>query len=105
MKLIENIKTQFKERAQGNFIVSNLPFILFLTLLTILSIRSGHSIDEKVHEISKQEKTLKELQAEYIESKTKLMQLGMESHVIKRAEVLGLVESENPPIKIITEIE
>ncbi len=77
MKLLNNIKKRIKEKMQGNLILTNLPFILFLTLLTVLAIRSGHSVDEKVHEISNQKKQLKELQAEYIESKSKLQQLGM----------------------------
>ena len=84
---------------------NNLPFILFLTLLAILSIRSGHSVDEKVHEISKKQKDLKELQAEYIESKSKLQQLGMESQVVEKANELGLVESETPPSKIVVELD
>lgn len=105
MKWIEKIKTSIKERWGENLLVKNVPFIVFLTFLLVLSIRSGHSVDEKVHEISKQKKTLKELQAEYIESKSKLMQLGMESHVVEKAEAHGLVESETPPQKIVVDVE
>ena len=45
-------------------------FILFLTLLAVLSIRASHSVDEKVLEISVLKNNLKELEAEYLESKS-----------------------------------
>jgi hypothetical protein len=80
-----------------------IPFILFLSVLAIFSIRSGHSVDEKVHEISKLESELKELEAEYLESKSMIMQLGMESEVIKQGLKQGLIQSEEPPIKLVSE--
>lgn len=105
MKWFTKIKTSVQESSRRIRLANNLPFILFLTLLTILSIRAGHSIDEKVHEISKKKKKLKELQAEYIESKSKLQQLGMESQVIEKANELGLIESKTPPSKIVVEVD
>ena len=83
----------------------NYWFILFLTLLAVLSIRASHSVDEKVLEISVLKNDLKELEAEYLESKSKLMKLGMESQVIERGEALGLTPSEEPPKKIILDVE
>jgi hypothetical protein len=80
-------------------------FILFLTLLAVLSIRASHSVDEKVLEISVLKNNLKELEAEYLESKSKLMQLGMESQVLERGKELGLQSSSEPPKKIVLDVD
>ncbi len=80
-------------------------FVLFLTLLAVLSIRASHSVDEKVLQISVLKNDLKELEAEYLESKSKLMQLGMESQVLERGKELGLQSCEEPPTKMIVEVE
>ena len=106
MKLRDQIKKWTgKWNLNGIVNTRQIPFALFLSLLAIIAIRSGHSVDEKVHEISRLESQLKELEAEYLESKSKLMQLGMESEVIRRGTQQGLIPSQEPPQKLIVEIE
>lgn len=78
-----------------------LPFGVFLTGLALLSIKCSHSADLKAVQIGRLTQTMKELEAEHIETKSRLMQLEMESHVIKKAVEMGFQESTEPPKKII----
>ena len=80
-------------------------FILFLTLLAVIAIRASHSVDEKVLKISVLENNLKELEAEYLESKSKLMQLGMESQVTEKGKDIGLIPSSEPTQASISEMK
>ncbi len=106
MKSPKNIRTSI-----GNYLSENVfsgrsfGFVIFLTFLAVLSIRAGHSVDEKVLEIARLEDQLQELEAEYLESKSDLMLLGMESQVLEKGEELGLVASKEPPVKIVLKDE
>lgn len=82
-----------------------LPFIGFITFLGLVSIKCSHSADSKVMEISRLTNQMKELEAEHIETKSRLMQLGMEGKVIEEAAALGLKESKTPPQKIVLKNE
>ncbi|MCT4622645.1 MAG: FtsL-like putative cell division protein [Schleiferiaceae bacterium] len=106
MKSVKNIANSTKNYLQDRFFQGrSFWFVLFLTLLAVLSIRAGHSVDEKVLEISTLKNDLKELEAEYLESKSKLMQLGMESQVLEKGKSLGLQSCEEPPQKIVLKVE
>jgi cell division protein FtsL len=78
-----------------------LPFIGYLTLLALLAIKCAHSIDEKVIKINKMRSEMKELEAEFLETRAQVMELGQESKVINQAKSLGLQEAQVPPKKII----
>jgi len=82
-----------------------LPFIGYLTLLALIAIKCAHSADEKVVEINHLRSEMKELEAEHREAQNKLMELGMESKVIKQAQTLGLEEAITPPKKIVVKDE
>ena len=82
-----------------------LPFIGYLTFLALIAVKCAHSADEKVVEINHLRSEMKELEAEHREAKNKLMELGMESKVIKQAQSLGLEESVIPPKKIVLKDE
>ncbi len=89
----------------GSFLVSqrwekNWPFILYLSFLALLMIYSSHNADKKVHEIADLRTEMKELNSEFIETRSNLMLEALETKVVSRAEALGLVESEHPPVKI-----
>ena len=89
----------------GRFLVSkglekNWPFILYLSLLALIMIASSHSADQKVHEIARLRSEMKELNSEFIDTRSRLMLESMESKVVERASQLGLERSEHPPIKI-----
>lgn len=89
----------------GRFLTSkkwekNWPFILYLSLLTLLMIGSSHSAERKVHRISALRNEMKELSSKYIDLHSQLMQESMESKVVERAAEMGLRKSPVPPKKI-----
>ncbi|WP_397363712.1 FtsL-like putative cell division protein [Olleya sp. R77988] len=91
---------------RGTFLVSedsfkNWRLILFISALALVMIASSHSLDKKVHEIAKLNNQVKELRSELYDGRTKLMQLKMESSVVKKMKKKGLAPSVIPPKKII----
>ena len=92
----------------GSFLVSpqlskNWPFILYLSLLALIMIASSHSADRKVHEISRLRSHMKELNSEYIDTRSRLMIESMEYKVIEKGRELGLENSNTPPMVILME--
>ncbi len=77
-----------------------LPFAGFVTFLAIVAIYSAHSADRKVHRINQLEEEVDELESEHLDTKSRLMQLGLESKVEERVEPLGIKAAEHPPIKL-----
>lgn len=96
---------------KGKFLVSNdafknWRFILFCTLLAIFMIGSSHSAERKVHDIVRLNAEVRELRSEFIDGRSGLMRLKMESTLTRRMANRGVKPSEIPPTKIrITEIE
>jgi len=84
----------------GQLIVKHFPFLLFLAMLAFFAIRSAHKAEYKVIEIGTLKAEVKDLESEYIETKSQLMQLSMESKVVARAVELGLKKNPHPPKKI-----
>lgn len=87
------------------WIMKNFPFIIYVTFLALLMIRSSHSADRKVHRISTLNSHINELQSEYLETKSRLMQLGLESTIIERTQELGLKAPSTPPKKLIVRVD
>lgn len=90
---------------KGTFLVSddafkNWRFILFISGLAIVMIASSHSADKKVYEIARLKNEVKEMRSAFVDGRSKLMMLKMESHVVKVMKEKGLAVSENPPQKI-----
>lgn len=90
---------------KGTFLVSddafkNWRFILFVSFLAIVMIASSHSADKKVYEIAKMKEQVKELRSEFVEGRSKLMTLKMESSVVEIMNKKGLAVSVIPPKKI-----
>ena len=99
------MKRSINSVLRGKFLISDDSFknwrlILFLSLLAIIMIASSHSADRKVHEIAKLGEEVKELRSAFVEGRSKLMKLKMESSVIKKLVGRGLSPSEIPPKKI-----
>ncbi len=78
-----------------------LPFAGFVTLLAIIAIYSAHSADRKVHRINQLEVEVDELESEHLDTKSRLMQIGLESQVEERVEPMGLKAAQHPPTKLI----
>ena len=91
---------------RGTFLVSDDSFknwriIIFISVLAIVMIASSHSADKKVYEIARLKNEVKEMRSAFVDGRSKLMMLKMESHVVKVMREKGLGVSENPPQKII----
>lgn len=91
---------------KGKFLINedafnNWKFIIFLSLLALIMISSAHSADRKVHKIAKMNNEVKELRSEFVDTRSKLMKVRMESRVVSQAGKRGLKPSTNPPHKIV----
>lgn len=90
---------------KGTFLVSddsfkNWRFIIFISVLAIIMIASSHSADKKVYEIARLKNEVKEIRSAFIDGRSKLMRLKMESHVISQMKEKGIAPSVIPPKKI-----
>ncbi len=64
-------------------------------------IASSHSADRKVYEIARLNEEVKELRSAFVEGRSKLMKLKMESSVIRKLAPKEMLPSDIPPKKII----
>lgn len=78
----------------------NWRFILFLVLLAIIMIGNNNSYDEKTYRIAVMTNEVKELRSEFVDRRSELMKLKMESTVSAKMEERGIVPSSVPPVKI-----
>ncbi len=84
-----------------------LPFGLYLALLVVAYIGNSYYSEKIIRRTSKVRGDLKELEYEYISTKSDLMQISKQSEVAVRLDSLktGLKESLVPPIKIFEKIQ
>lgn len=99
------MKNSFYGILKGKFLVSDDSFknwriIIFISTLAIVMIASSHSADQKVHEIARLSNEVKELRSAFVDRRSKLMRLKMESTIIKKMAEKGIVTSDVPPKKI-----
>jgi hypothetical protein len=80
-----------------------LPYILFVTFLTMVYITNSYYAEKTVREIDKTNNDLKELSSEYISIKSELMFKSKPSEVAKMVVNTGIKESVVPPGKIESE--
>ena len=90
---------------RGSFLTDDSAFrnwriIIFVVVLLLVMITSGHKADKKVILISKLNKKKRELRAEYVDTGTILMRMKMESNVKEKAKKRGLESLQSPPEKI-----
>ena len=83
------------------WIVKNIPFFLFLAILTIMYIANGHYADKTIRKINALEKHLKEMEYEFKTVKRNVIFRSKESELVKAVEPLGLKQLVIPPMKII----
>ena len=72
------------------WILKNIPFFLFLSLLTVLYIANGHKADTTIRKINATNAELKDLQFTYKTLKSEVMYKSEEVQVVKATEPLGL---------------
>lgn len=101
-KLIDLLKGRFLVNEDA---VKNWRFIVFSAFLVLIMIGSSHKTEEKVYYIGELDKKTKELRSEYVDLRSRLMKMKMESTVVEKMKERGLKVSEAPPkkIKVVTE--
>jgi hypothetical protein len=96
------VKNSIYNVLKGKFLVSedsfkNWRFIIFIVVLMLMMIGSSHSIDKKVMEIADLNKEIKELRAEFLDTRSIAMKMRLESTIRKKVKEYGIVPSDNPP--------
>jgi Bacteriodetes cell division protein (FtsL-like) len=91
-------KTDWKKIIGYKWVVKNIPFFLFLTLLAVLYIYNGHYTDKMILKINTTEKQIKEQEYEYKTIKSDVIFRSKASELIKVVEPLGLKELTEPPV-------
>ena len=97
---------QFLSLLKMDFLVNDVAFrnwrmIIYLSILALIMIASGHSTDRKIFKIAQLNDELKMLKSEFIEQRTELMNLKMETKIMRELQPLGIGPAKIPPIKII----
>lgn len=93
-------KFELKKWFNYQWIVRNVPFFLFLSLLAVLYIANGHYADNTIRDINKTTRLLKEQEYEYKSLNGKLMFQNRLSEVSKAVDTIGLKENIQQPIKL-----
>ena len=78
----------------------NWRFIIFLIIIAIVMIGNSHNYEQKLFRISALESEVKELRSEFVDRRSELMELKMESTVSRKMEVKEILPSSVPPKKI-----
>lgn len=93
-------KRDWKKLLYQRWIVKNIPYFLFVAILTVMYIANGHYADKSIRKINALDKQLKEMEYEFKTTKRDLIFRSKESELIKAVEPLGLKELPAPPMKI-----
>jgi hypothetical protein len=93
-------RREWRKIIYQKWIVKNVPFFLFLSVLTIIYIANGHYADKARRKINTTAKRLKELEYEYKTIKREVIFRSKESELVKAVEPLGLKELLIPPMII-----
>lgn len=99
-----NNKNPLKGIFNYQWIVKNIPFFLFLSVLAVLYIANGHRADKTIRRINSTTTELKELQYTYKTLKSEVMFQSQELQIIKASEPLGLKMSKEMPQRLQGEI-
>ncbi len=98
-------KGDWKRHFNYKFIVKNIPFFLFLSVLAVLYIYNGHYADKLIRKIGTSEKNIKELQYEYKTIQSEVIFRSKASELIKAVEPLGLRELKIAAVHLKDSIE
>lgn len=74
-----------------------LPFLLFLSMLSVFFIGNTYYAEKKVRNIENMRHEVTELRTIYISNKAELMYLSNQSEIARRLADIGIVESTVPP--------
>lgn len=96
-KLFNLLKARFLVNEDA---VKNWRFIIFLIFLAIIMIANTHSYEKKVFQIAELNNEVKELRSEFVDRRSELMKIKMESTVAQKMEEKQIFPSSVPPKKI-----
>ena len=77
-------------------ITKQFPFMVFITLLLMAIITNTYIAEERYRELTKATKKLNDLQVEYIQVKSAIMEASKQSVLAKRLAGTGLKEATEP---------
>jgi hypothetical protein len=80
--------------------IKNWRFIVFIIFLAIVMIANTQSYEQKVFKIAEMTNEVKELRSEFVDRRSELMKLKMESTVAQKMESRQIKSSTVPPLKI-----
>lgn len=80
--------------------IKNWRFIVFLIVLAIIMIANTQSSEKKVYKINELTNQVKELRSEFVDRRSELMKLKMESTVSEKMVEKQIFPSTVPPTKI-----
>ena len=101
-KLLSILNIEFLIRDDA---FKNWRMILFLSVLALIMIASGHSADHKIFKIAALNREMKTLKSDFIELKKQLLTLRKETNIIRVLSDKGVGPAKTPPIKIIIDDE
>ena len=99
------MKTGVVDILKARFLINddafkNWRFIVFVILLAILMIANTQRYEQKVFEIAKLNNEVKELRSEFVDRRSELMKLKMESTVSDKMQARQIYPATVPPVKI-----
>ncbi len=100
------LKARFLINEEANA-AKNWRFIVFIIILAIIMIANTQRYEQKVFKIVALTNEVKELRSEFVDRRSELMQLKMESTVSEKMESKQIYPSPVPPtkIKVLKEVE
>ncbi len=78
----------------------NWMFIIYASFLATVMIASSHSADKKVHQVAALNEEVRELRSEFVDMRSDVQRLKLESTEMQVVEEKGLAAPETPPKKI-----
>ena len=93
-------KNPLKGLFNYQWIVKNIPFFLFLSVLTVLYIANGHRADKIIRRMNSTTSELKDLQYEYKTLKSEVMFRTQEVQIVKASQPLGLKVIKETPTRL-----
>ena len=96
---------EIKNILRGKFFVGkdafkSWMFVGFLFVLIIIMITSSQRVDAKVHQIAKLNEEVNELKSQFVDVRSRLQQVKLESSILGGLKDTGLKQSPTPPNKI-----
>lgn len=80
--------------------LKNWRMLLFLSFLALVIIASGHGADRKIYSIAQLNTEIKEVKSEFVETRSSLMRLKLETRIARKLAEKGVGPATTPPIKL-----